>query len=129
MKYFSKIHLYQSGVNRQILEIDVIESETYTVVKDVYIDLLAKIENFLESHSDVLNEFHSSKYVGIEKFHSGKYIYFFRVDIFYVYDFNNAVWLYRTFTENNYRCSETPNDLYQSLLFKIKYELNKKSKY
>jgi hypothetical protein len=128
MKYFSKIHLYQSGIDRQILEIDVIESETHTLVKDVYIDLLAKIEDFLASHSDVLNEFHSSKYVEIEKFHSGKYIYFYRVDIFSVYDFNNAVWLYRTFTEKNYGCPETPNDLYKSLLFNIQYELNKKSK-
>lgn len=128
MKYFSKIHLYQSGVNRQILEIDVIESETYTLVKDVYKDLLSKIESFLVTHSEVLNEFHSSKHVGIEKFHSDKYIYFFRVDIFSVYDFNNAVWLYRTFTENNYGCPETPNELYKSLLFRIKYEFNKKSK-
>ena len=128
MKYFSKTHLYQSGINRQIIEIDVIESETYTLVKDVYLDLQTKIENFLSSHSDVLNEFHSSRHVEIEKFHSGKYIYFFRVDIFSVYDFNNAVWLYRTFTENNYGCPETPNDIYKSLLIKIKYELNKKSK-
>lgn len=128
MKYYSKIHLYQSGINRQIIEIDVIESETYTLVKDVYLDLQAKIENFLTSHGEVLNEFHSSRHVEIERFHSNKYIYFFRVDIFSVYDFNNAVWLYRTFTENSYGRTETPNELYKSLLIKIQHELNKKSK-
>lgn len=128
MKYYSKVHLYQSGVKRQILEIDVIESETYPQVKQVYRDLLNKIENFLKTHSEVLDEYHSSKHVEIEKFHSGKYNYFYRVDIFSVYDFNNAVWLYRTFTEKNYGCPETPVALYKSMFFKIEQELNKKTK-
>ncbi len=128
MKYFSKIHLYQSGVDHQILEIDIIESNSYALVKDVYKDLLSKIESFLASHRDVLDEFHTSEHVEITKFHSGKYIYFYRVDIFSVYDHNNAVWLYRTFTEKKYGCPETPVDLYKSLLFNIKNELNKKSK-
>jgi len=128
MKYFAKIHIYQSGVERHILEIDVIESNTLILVRDVFKDLQVKIEQFLASHSDILDEFHSSKHVAIEKFHSGKFIYFYRVDIFSVYDFNEALWLYRTFTEANYRCPETPVDLYRSLLARVNYEINKKSK-
>ncbi len=126
MKYFSKIHVYLSGTNLQIQQIDVIESEIHGLVKEVYLELNSKIKTLIESLGDILNEYYSSKHIEIPKFHSGKYIYYYRVDIYSVYDFNGAAWLYRTFTEKNYGGFETPLDLYQTLLYRINSELNKK---
>ncbi|MDZ4711299.1 MAG: hypothetical protein SGI89_03130 [bacterium] len=127
MKYFSKIHVFKSGINTGSIEIDEVTTSSYQQVREVYIECIDKIEKFLKTHGDLIDKFHLTEHEGIKPFHSNKFIYYFRIDIFSSYDFNESHWLYRVITKKNYpEYSDSAADAYLSLLSILRYELNKK---
>lgn len=129
-KYFGELHVFKSGVNSKYIEIDFIGTEPHLLVKDTYQELINKIKTFLSSVEEVIDDFHQSELEGVKRFHSGKFIYFYRIDIFKKYDFNDSCWLYRTLTRSGYNLEylESPIDVYSAALEKIEENLARSKK-